>query len=289
MNAGPRPWELLQPPLARRIGLVSGSGFFPALFLRQAAAAGVQVFVGAHRGETRAEDLREATEVLWVRAGQLGRLMKFFRSVDVRDIAFLGGIAKAQLFRSLRPDLLGMRFLCSLATTNDNALLSSLAKFFEGRGFRVFDPTVFLGDCFAPLGCFSRRQPTTQEIKDGELGWHTAGLLGQADVGQAVVVGSGSVVAVEAIEGTDALLRRAGALLGKHSGVLVKRVKPQQDRRIDLPTIGPRTVEIAAEAGVRCIFVEANATLMADPIALIRTADELGVCLIGKHAEMVMC
>ncbi|WKZ56817.1 MAG: UDP-2,3-diacylglucosamine diphosphatase LpxI [Bdellovibrionota bacterium] len=277
------------PPAGATLGLIAGNGCFPAFFVHNATAQGHRVVVVAHRDETAEQGLEGALAVGWIRVGQLRRMIAFLQKHGVRDVAFLGGIRKTRLLKTLRPDWLGMRFLCSLATTNDNELLSSLLHLLEKRGMRVFDPSSFLGECRAPRGVFSARQPSPQELAQGSIGWKTAQLLGQADVGQGVVVAAGSVVAVEAVEGTDELLKRAGSLIGRHHGVLVKRVKPQQDLRLDLPTIGPTTVRNAAEASVRCIVVEAGHTLLVDPMETVRLADQLGVCLIGGHgAELTL-
>lgn len=262
------------------LGLLAGNGDFPVALARAVRASGREVVVVAHRGETERGIERVASEVTWIRLGQLQRALEAFRSRGVREAVLLGGITKTAFFGNVRPDPVALRLIARVAIRSDDHLLRAIAGFFEEEGIHIVGSTPWLSSVAAPEGVFGKHQPTSDELADVEYGLALAVGLGQFDVGQTVVVKERAPVALEAIEGTDACIARAGKLAGK-GAVVVKVVKPHQDARFDLPAAGSRTVKVCAKAGVRVLAVQANGVILADREEMIRLADRLGVVLMG--------
>ncbi len=264
----------------RSVGLVAGNGRFPVLFARGARAAGVRVVAAAQRGETDPALEAEVDAFAWFHIGQFGRIADYLREHGAREAAMVGGIGKLKAFRNARPDLRTLKLAASIRSFNDDALLRAIAGFFEGEGVRIIPSTEFLSEIVAVAGALTRRAPSADEARDIALGREVAGAIGRADVGQTVVVRAGSVIAVEAAEGTDACIRRAGELAGEGI-VVVKRCKPGQDERFDLPAIGPGTIDSIAAAKGRVLAIEAGRTIVIDAEELVRRADEAGVAVVA--------
>ena len=263
------------------IGLIAGNGAFPKLFARAAAQAGHRVVAIAHRGET-APDLQQAVDALtWVRVGQLGAIFKTFERAGVRHAAMAGGIDKRRLLGHFRPDFAGLRLLWRLARRRDDAMLKAVASTFEARGIHIISSTVFLPEVLAPVGVLGQVVPSQRVQRDLAEGLRLAVAIGALDVGQTVALKEGTVVALEALEGTDGCIERAGALTGGRGVVIVKAAKPNQDMRFDVPTIGPKTVAVAAAAGVAAIGLEAGRTLILEADETIQAANRAGVALVG--------
>ncbi|MBF0342118.1 MAG: UDP-2,3-diacylglucosamine diphosphatase LpxI [Magnetococcales bacterium] len=280
-----------------RIGLVAGSGQLPLIFARAMCrpdGPGLAAIV-AHEGESDPALAHCADEILWVKLGQFSRILRYLQQRGARELILVGGIAKSRIWRA-RPDALALQMLLKLRGMDDDQLLRAVAGELEGRGFLLRSVTDYLPELLAPRGCLSRRQPTAAEWADIRHGWRAAKGLGALDIGQGVVVRRNMVVAAEAMEGTDAMLARAGGLIhGQGRGwaaegeaVLVKVVKPMQDQRLDRPTIGPATLENMARAGIRVAAVEAGGTMILDPEATRRAADRLGLVLVGVGEEDVI-
>lgn len=265
----------------KAVGLIAGNGAFPALFARGARKAGLRVVAAAHRDETDPALAAEVDELFWVRVGQIGKIAREFKARGVDEAAFAGGIGKLKAFGSARPDLSMMRALARLRHFNDDALLRSIARSFEEDGVRIVASTVYLSEVLAPVGALTRRAPSESEERDIALGWEVAESLGRADVGQTVVTKGGNVIAVEAAEGTDACIRRAGELAGP-GVVVVKRCKPRQDERFDLPAVGPRTVEVLAQARGAVLAVEAGKAVVLEAERLVRSAERAGIAVVGR-------
>jgi DUF1009 family protein len=265
----------------RSVGLIAGNGRFPILFARAARKSGVRVIALAHHGETDPALADEVDELIWVYLGQFGRIADLLLERGVHEAAMVGGIGKLKAFRNARPDLRSLMLVARQRTLNDDALLRAIAGFFEEQGIRIVPSTVFLQEIVASVGPISGRKPTAQEERDVALGHEIAEAIGRADVGQTVVVKDGSVIAVEAAEGTDACIRRAGELAGE-GFVVVKRCKPGQDQRFDLPAIGPGTIRTIAQAGGKVLAVEAGRTIVLDAAELVRLADEAGIAVIAR-------
>lgn len=270
------------PPV---MGLIVGNGALPGMLLQALRQRGVRVVVAAHRGETDPALQTWADAWQWVNLGQFKRILDFFSREGVGGVVLAGGITKSSIWR-VRPDALALRLVTSLKNWHDDGLLRAIAAMLESRGFAVLPVTAVLPELLAPRGVLSLRAPTPAEWDDIRFGWAMAKELGRLDIGQGVVVRSRVVVAAEAVEGTDAMIARAGGLGG---GVVVKVVKPQQDRRLDLPTIGPRTMAGLAAVGMRVMAVEAGGTLLLEPGETIRLADRHGITLVGWDGESHDC
>lgn len=256
------------------VGLIAGSGRLPLLFAQAAARAGRPVVAVAHEGETDAA-LQAAA---WVKLGQLGRILEVLRGAGVREAVFCGGIRKPRLFE-VRPDWLGLKALSRMRSFGDDAALRAIASALEEEGVRIVSPMPLVPELVAERGPLGKRRLSAAQLADAQAGLEAARLLGAADIGQTVVVKSGVVLAVEAVEGTDACIARGGAL-GK-GALVVKARKPQQDDRFDAPAVGPRTVDALAAAGCSALAVEAGAALMLDREEMAQKADRAGIAVEG--------
>lgn len=266
--------------MKRMIGLIAGNGQLPQLVARNIRASGYRVIAIGHLGETR-KDLRRYVDALkWVRIGELGRIIDLFLEEGVKRALFIGGVSKKHFFSKARPDERALKVLSRLRDKKDDAILRAIAEEVESAGIRVGSPVPFLKENMAPKGCWTERKPTEREKKDISFGWRIAKRVGGLDVGQSVVVKDLIVLAVEAMEGTDETIRRGG-LLGRGDVVVIKVCKPKQDLRLDLPVIGPETVEILKEGKASALAVEAGKTIVIDKERVIREADRNHLCLIG--------
>lgn len=268
--------------MAPKLGILAGGGELPLRLIEACRAAERGVFVLAFEG---AADPAVAAGVphAWIRLGAAGEALRLLREQRVEEIVLAGGVKRPSLL-SLRPDWRAAKFLARVGyrALGDDGLLKAIIREFEGEGFRVVGADAILGSAVAPVGPLGRHVPDAQADDDIALGFRIVRALGALDIGQAAVVQQGLVLGVEAIEGTDALLARCANLRREGpGGVLVKAPKPGQERRADLPTIGPRTVEAAAAAGLRGIAIEAGASLVIDRAALVAAADRAGLFVVG--------
>lgn len=264
------------------LGVVAGRGALPRRLIAAAAAQGRASFVLGFHGYTDAETLAAAPSAL-VRLGAIGEAFAVLRAAGVRELAMAGKIERPSL-TALRPDAKGMALLARIGARalGDDGLLRAVTAEIEREGFRVLPVSAIAPGSLAQVGVWSRRRPTEADAIDIARGFDVAGALGAVDVGQSVVVQQGVVLGVEAAEGTDALIQRCGALkLEGPGGVLVKRCKPGQDRRLDLPAIGVATFEAVAAAGLGGVAVEAERTLVIEPEAVRAAADRLGLFWVG--------
>jgi DUF1009 family protein len=265
------------------IGLLAGNGRFPLLFAREARSRGFRVVAVAHRGETDPTLDGEVDEAIWVRVGQLGRMIRTFRAAGVKRAVMAGGIDKVRSFTQVRPDLRGMLFLRRAFASGgqgDDALLRALAAELEGEGIEVVSSTIFLDHLLATPGRIAGPRPSAQALADVRSGMRVLAALGSVDVGQSVVVERGVVLAVEAVEGTDEAVRRAGRL-GRGSAVVVKAAKLGQDMRFDVPAVGPVTIGTMAGSGATVLAVEAGATLLLDREQMVAAAADAGIAVVG--------
>lgn len=265
------------------LGLIAGNGVFPLEFAKNARAAGRELVVVAHRGETNPQIEEFALHTTWIAVGQLGKLLKTFTRAGVRQVAFAGGIKKAKLFKGFSPDLCGILFLAKLRSSNDDVLLRGVTHELEVRGIKVFSASLFLQESVAQGGCLTRRMLSATERSDAAVGWEAAKGIGALDIGQTVVVKRRTVVAVEAVDGTDATIARGGSIAGP-GAVVVKVAKPQQDLRVDLPTIGVETIRALHAAEVTALVIEAGKTLLLDPVNIVKEADQFGIVLFAAHS-----
>ena len=263
-----------------KIGIIAGSGQFPLLFIKAAQAAGRIVAVVAHKGETAPEVAAAADIVCWVKLGQLGKIIKFFHDEGVGETVFLGAITKTQIFRDIFPDLKGLTLWNKIDTRQDDAILRAVASALEREDIKVLESTLYLRHLLFPGGVLTKKKPNKEQRLDIEFGWRNARAIGQLDIGQCVVVRNLSVLAVEAIEGTDATILRGG-LLAKEKAVVVKVKKPSQDFRFDLPATGLKTVETLASVKGAVLAVEAGQSLLFDREIMVAAADKAGIVVVG--------
>lgn len=266
------------------VGLIAGNGRFPIIFARTARAAGVRIVAVAHEGESAPELSREVDALTWIKVGQLDAIIQAFRAHGVQRAVMAGGIRKTALMEHFAPDERGMRFLSRLQTWSDDAVLRGVASELESEGIAIVESTLFLGSILTPLGTLTGADPSDAQQRDIRYGLQVAKGVGGFDVGQTVVVKSGVVLAVEAIEGTDAALRRGGALA--HGGaVAVKVSKPGQDLRFDVPAVGFETVAVCQEAGVAVLALEAEKTLLLDREHFLAAARAAGLIVVGIRSD----
>ena len=264
------------------LGVIAGSGALPGRIIESCRAAGRAVFVLALEGEADPPTV-EAVPHAWCPLGRTVSALDRLRAEGVRELVLAGGVRRPSL-AALRPDWRAAKFLARIGyrALGDDGLLSAVVQELEREGFRVVGAETLLVEAELPEGPLGRLSPDADALSDIAHGMHLARAIGALDIGQAVVVQQGLVLGVEAIEGTDALIRRcAGLRRDGPGGVLVKTAKPGQEARADRPTIGPQTVRLAAESGLCGIAAEAGATLVLDRAELIRLADAAGLFVVG--------
>lgn len=266
-----------------KLGIIAGGGPLPARIVEICRLAGRSVFVLAFEGHTDRAAVRDAEHV-WARLGTAGSAINLLHAAEVEELVLVGPITRPSI-PQLRPDLRTMQLLAKIGASalGDDGLLRAIVGVLEAEGFRVVGVEDLLGDLLVPEGVLGRYAPDAHAETDIRRGMQVAKALGAVDVGQAVVVQQGLVLGVEAIEGTDALLSRVGALRRDGpGGVLVKVKKPGQERRVDLPTIGVATVENALAAGLRGIAIESGGGLIVERDAVVRAADAAGLFVVGR-------
>ncbi len=264
----------------RKIGLIAGNGQFPLIFARAARQKGLSVCAVAHIGETVPELEAHVDAVRWLHVGQIKKLIKFFKRSGVDVAAMIGGIRKTRMFADVRPDTKAIALFAAMKHTHDDGILRAFADVLEKAGIRVLPSTDLVPELLAAPGCWTRRTPSRAEKADIELGWKLAKEIGRLGIGQCVVMGAGSVLAVEAIDGTDATIAR-GAGLGRGNAVVVKICKPNQDLRFDIPAVGVETIETMAANGATALAVEAGRTVVFDRDRMIATADGAGIAIVA--------
>jgi UDP-2,3-diacylglucosamine hydrolase len=284
--------EEMESPL----GLVAGNGRFPFLLLDAARAHGRRVVVAAIREETdaamnsRAESDCAVT-VHWLSLGELSRLIEIFQREGVHQAVMAGQVKHKQIFSSIRPDWRLAKLLLNLRTRNTDMLLGAIAKVLSDEGIELISSTSFLEPLLAQEGVLTRRAPTESEAADVVYGREVARSIAGYDIGQTVVIAQRACVAVEAMEGTDDTIKRAGALMRTLEGeastlrrslTVVKVAKPKQDMRFDVPVIGEATVETMREAGATCLSLEAGRTLIFDRARVIHSADAAQIAIVAQ-------
>ena len=278
-----------------KLGLIAGNGRFPFLLLDAARAQGFAVVVAAIREETDPEinhraAVDEKITVHWLSLGELSRLIELFHKHEVKIAVMAGQVKHKQIFSSIRPDWRLAKLLLTLRTRNTDMLLGAVAKVLGDEGIELISSTAFLEPLLAQEGVLTARAPTDDERKDIEYGLGVARAVAGFDIGQTVVVAAQACVAVEAMEGTDETIARAGQLMRTLGGdastlerrlTVVKVAKPNQDMRFDVPVIGIRTVEAMIEAGASCLSVDAGRTLLFEREALLSRANQEGIAIVA--------
>ena len=263
-----------------KIGIIAGGGQFPRLFAQEVQKAGRKVVIIAHEGESSPELAEVADRLYWVKLGQLGKIVKCFRKENVTKTVLLGTISKTNIFRDVRPDLKGLSLWNKIDSRQDDALLRAVAAELEKEGITVAASTLYLKDLLFPKGVISKKKPSSRQLEDIKFGWKIARATGALDIGQCVVVRNRTVLAVEAIEGTDAAIKRGGSL-GRERAVVIKVKKPNQDMRFDLPAVGLTTLESMTEVKAGVLAVEAEHALLFDREKFIAAADKAKIAVIG--------
>lgn len=265
-----------------KLGILAGGGTLPARLIEVCRITGRPYFVVALKEHCNPKTVAD-TPHGWFRLGAAGAILRALREAGVRELVMVGHIQRPRL-RDLRPDMRGLRILAGIwrhFLGGDDLLLRAVAKVIETEGFRVRGIHEVMNGLLAPAGAFGRVVPDSDGARDVAEGIKAARDLGARDIGQAVLVKNGAVIAREGPGGTDAMLRQSADLLAGGGGVLIKMRKPQQDMRIDLPSIGPDTIELAAKLGLSGVAVEAGNSLVVDFSEVVRAADKAGLFVVG--------
>jgi len=277
-----------------RIGLIAGNGTFPLLILDAARAQGFEVVVVAIKEEASPEiESRDAASVHWVSLGELSKLIETFQREGVRRAIMAGQVKHKQIFSAIRPDWRLAKLLLSLTTRNTDSLLGAVAKVLSEEGITLESSTGLLEPLLVKAGVLTRRAPTEQERKNIDYGRAVARQLAEYDIGQTVVIAESACVAVEAMEGTDAAIERAGHIMGSLRGdastlsralTVVKIAKPNQDMRFDVPVIGVKTIEVMKAAGATCLALDAVKCLLLDGERVLDAANVAGIAVVADTA-----
>ena len=265
----------------KKLGIIAGNGVYPRLLADAARKAGVKKIVAAAFTDETDPILEQQADILeWMRVGQLGRLLKFFRTQDVHHAIMAGQIAPKNLF-DLRPDLKALMLLGKLKERNAESIFAALGDELAKIEVDLLPATTFLEDSLAQSGLIAGPKLSPRQEHDVELGWNVTKEIARLDIGQAIIVKNGTIVAVEALEGTNEAIKRGGNL-ARGDAVMVKVSKPNQDMRFDVPVIGVETIRIAAESGVRVIAVEAGRTLLLEREAVANLAEAASISIFGR-------
>jgi UDP-2,3-diacylglucosamine hydrolase len=268
-----------------RVGIIAGNGRFPFLALQGARDLGHDVTIVAIREEAfpdlEDEARRAGGELHWVSLGQLGKCIRLLKAAGVSQAVMAGQVRHVRIFSGIVPDLTLLSVLTRLKSRNTDALISAVADVLRDDGIDLIDSTAFLSPLLAREGVLSSRPPNAGERDDFEFGYRMADTIAGLDIGQTIAVRHKAVVAVEAMEGTDAVIARAGQLAGPGARI-VKVAKPDQDMRFDVPVIGLATIEAMRAAGASALSVDAGRTLVLDGDRVFRLADEASIAIVGR-------
>jgi DUF1009 family protein len=280
------------PSQTEKLGLIAGNGKFPFLVLDAARAQGYEVVVAAIKEEAFPEiESHGAVSVHWLSLGELSKLIETFQRAGVRRAVMAGQVRHKQIFSSIRPDWRLAKLLLSLTTRNTDSLLGAIAKVLADEGITLENSTWLLEPLLVKTGALTPRGPTEQERKNIEYGRAIARQLAQHDIGQTVVIAESACVAVEAMEGTDATIERAGEIMRSLHGeastlsralTVVKIAKPNQDMRFDVPVIGVKTIEVMQAAGASCLALDAGKCLLLDGDKIVHTANAVEIAIVAE-------
>jgi UDP-2,3-diacylglucosamine hydrolase len=278
-----------------RIGLIAGNGRFPFLVLDAARAQGLEVIVAAIKEETSPEiESHGAAAVHWLSLGELSKLIETFKREGVKRAVMAGQVKHKQIFSSIRPDWRLAKLLLSLRTRNTDALLGAVAKVLGDEGIVLENSTSLLEPLLAQPGVLTKRSPSEKEKANIEYGRTVARHIAQYDIGQTVVVAEGACVAIEAMEGTDAAIERAGQIMRSldqdastlsRALTVVKIAKPNQDMRFDVPVVGVKTIQVMESAGATCLALDAGRCLLLDGKTIFEAADESDISIVADGCE----
>lgn len=263
-----------------KFGLIAGNGKFPFMVLQGAKKAGVEMVVAAIREETAPEIERLANTLMWVGIGQLGKMIRFFNDNGVEKAIMAGQVKHVQIFSRAIPDARMLKVLLKLKRRNTDALIGAIARELQSEGIELIDSTYFLQDHLSHTGVLTERKPDARETEDMEYGLELAREISRLDLGQTIVVRSRACVAIEAMEGTDETIRRAGHL-ARQRLVVIKLAKPDQDMRFDVPVVGVPTINAMVEAGATCLCITAGKTVMFDKDEMLNLANAHKIAIVA--------
>ncbi len=263
-----------------RIGLIAGGGQFPIIFSKAAKSKGFPVYAIAFINEADPDLANHVDRIKWIHLGQFKKLIKFFKKNQITDAVMMGSIKKTRIFSDVKPDIKVVSIMAKMRSTHDDGLLRAFADAIEKEGIKMRAATFLLPHILATKGCWTKRKPAKSEKADIELGWTLAKEIGRLDIGQCVVVGGGSALAIEAIDGTDATIKRGGSL-GNGNAVVVKVCKPNQDLRFDIPAVGLKTIQTMHESNAGVLAIEAGKAVVFNREEMIDTADKFGICVVA--------
>jgi DUF1009 family protein len=280
--------------MASRLGLIAGNGKFPFLVLDAARAKGYEVVVAAIREEADpAIENRGAVAVHWLSLGELSKLIETFKAAGVSEAIMAGQVKHKQIFSAIKPDWKLAKLLLSLTTRNTDSLIGAVAKVLADEGIHLQSSTSLLEPMMAPAGVLTQRAPDDQEETNITYGRAVAHHVARFDIGQTVVIAEAACVAIEAMEGTDEAILRAGKLMQSLHGeastlsrslTVIKVAKPNQDMRFDVPVVGIHTIEVMTKAGASCLALDADKCLMLDRQKVIEAADRAGIAIVAEVA-----
>jgi DUF1009 family protein len=262
------------------LGLIAGGGVFPLMVADAARERGLRVVAVAHEGETDPLLAKKVDELAWIKVGQLGHLIKAFKKAGVTKTVMAGSINKKKMFDNVRPDLRGLTLMSKLAIFHDDDILRAVTGELQREGIEMVSSAEHLPELLAPSGNLTRRKPNRDERGDVEFGWKIAKELGRLDIGQCVVVRRKTVLALEALEGTNETILRGGKL-AKEKAVVVKVSKPNQDLRFDVPTVGSETIQVMSQVRASVLAIEAGKTLIFDKQEMISYANRLNIVVLS--------
>jgi len=269
------------PEDSETIGLIAGGGQFPLMIAAAAKKRNLRVVAVAHTGETDPSLSDNIDEIAWIKLGQLGQLIKVFRKNGVRKALMAGSINKRRIFDNIRPDMKGISLMSKLAVFHDDDILGAVAKELAKEGIEIISSTTYLPELLTPPKCFTKKRPNKAEKEDIDFGWKVAKELGRLDIGQCVVVRKKTVLALEAIDGTNETILRGGRI-AKEKAVVIKVSKPQQDLRFDVPSVGLETLKVMSQVKASVLALEAGKTLMFDEPEMIAYANNVGISIIAR-------
>jgi len=267
-----------------RYGLIAGNGRFPLLALESAQRLGLDVTVIAIEEEASPEVASMAPRCHWISLGQLSKLIEILKNEDITEVVMCGQVKHAKIFSSIVPDWRLVKLLASLPSRNTDGLIGGVVKVLEGEGIHLRDSTWLLKPLLAGAGVLTRRKPSKEEMADVEYGCRVANALAGFDVGQAVAISERACVALEAMEGTDAMLRRAAGLINGRRLALVKVARRREHLLFDVPAVGRATIPVMRECGATVLAVEAGRTLLLDRAEMIEAANEADIAIVGIEA-----
>jgi UDP-2,3-diacylglucosamine hydrolase len=268
-----------------RYGLIAGNGKFPFLVLDAARSQGIDMVVAAIKEEAFEEINSAASTVHWIGLGQLSKLIKTFKEEGVTQAIMAGQVKHKQIFSSIVPDIKLVKLLANLASKNTDSLIGAVAGVLEEEGIRLMESTAFLKPLLPEPGVLTVRSPSETETKDIEYGRRLAYEIARLDIGQSVAVRDQACIAVEAMEGTDEVIRRAASLVGNQPFTVVKVSKPKQDMRFDVPVVGLPTVELMAETNATALAIDAGKTLLIDREKVVAFANEHQISIAAYEPE----